>query len=120
MARSISAASVLPEWMTSSKACSAAPVQLPGVVEGLDLGLAVGSLRPLEQHVVARVRVEGRVEIDQVDRLVGDGLAQRPQIVAVIEMVHVPALVLGTGDNAAVRGSRGRCVGTMRAPMSRP
>ena len=34
-------------------------------------------------------RVEGRVQVDQVDRLVGDVLAQDAQVVAVVEQVRV-------------------------------
>ena len=41
---------------------------LPCVVKRLDLRGAVIALRPLEQHVVRRVRIEGRIEIDQIDR----------------------------------------------------
>jgi hypothetical protein len=36
-----------------------------------------------EQHVVASVAVERRVEVDQIDRLVWDVLAQDGEIVAI-------------------------------------
>jgi len=60
---------------------------VPGVVEGLDLGGRLVARGPLEQHVVAGVRVGRRVEVDEVDRRACDAVAQERQIVAVVEVV---------------------------------
>jgi hypothetical protein len=42
-----------------------------------------------EEHVVVLAAVEGRIEIDEVDRLVVDVLAQDSQVIAVIELVFL-------------------------------
>ena len=60
-----------------------APV--PGVVERLDL-LAGGAARLVaEEHIVAGVGVERRIQVDQVHAGVGDLLAEHGEIVAVEE-----------------------------------
>ncbi len=40
-----------------------------------------------EKYVVVGVRVEGRVEVDDVDALVGDVVAEDVEVVAVVEDV---------------------------------
>ena len=67
-----------------------AVVPVPGVVEGLDLGGALIALRPLEKDVVGGVRIERRVEIDQVDALVPDAVAQHLEVVAIVKVVAHP------------------------------
>lgn len=61
---------------------------VPGVVEGLDLRGALVAGGAAEEHVIAGVRVEGRVEIDEVDGAARDALAQDVQVIAVVEVVH--------------------------------
>ena len=64
---------------------------LPGVGERADLRRRLLA-RPLpEQHIVGGVGVEGRVEVDKVNRLVGHMLPQHRQVVPVVERVgHQP------------------------------
>ena len=68
-------------------------VPRPGVVEGFDLGRGGLAALILDEDVVGAVGVEGRVEVDQIHRLVRDVLTKHPQVVAVVEGVgpHVPA-----------------------------
>ena len=63
------------------------PAPVPGVLEGGDLGggFLAGALA--EEDVVGGVGVEGRVEVDEVDGLVGDVLAEYVQVVAEVEAV---------------------------------
>ena len=77
---------------------------VPGVVEGLDLRGAGVAGRPLEQDVVAGVRVERRVEVDEVDARGRDVVAQDLQVVAVVEVVHGSPVFLRT---ATVAGDAG-------------
>ena len=58
-------------------------VPVPGVLECGDLGLALLAALLLEQHVIRPVAVEGRVEVDQIDRGIGHIFAQNRQVVAV-------------------------------------
>ena len=51
-----------------------APV--PGVFEGLDLGVADSAGLLAKEDVVGSLRVEGRVEVDEVDGVVGDVMAE--------------------------------------------
>ena len=60
---------------------------VPGVLERLDLRLRLLAGRRLEQHVIGRVGIERRVEIDQIDALAANLLAQNFEIVTVIEPV---------------------------------
>ena len=55
----------------------------------MDLGFAFAHVALLEEHVVITVAVERRVEIDEVDRLVGERavLAQPAKVVAKVEEV---------------------------------
>ena len=63
------------------------PAPVPGVLEGGDLGggFLAGALA--EEDVVGGVGVEGRVQVDEVDGLVGDVLAEDVQVVAEVEAV---------------------------------
>jgi len=66
-------------------------VPMLGVVERLDLRLRLRAARRFEQHVVGGVRIEWRIEIDEIDALAGDAGAQHVEIVAVVELVgHAP------------------------------
>ena len=76
---------------------SGAFVPPPSVLERLNLRCRLRPITFCEQHVVAGVRVEGRIEVDQVDGLVVDVATEDVQVVAVVE------LVLGHG--------RSRCIG---------
>lgn len=75
----------VPPPLTSTIAFS---VRLPsGLKQRLDLRVRALAGLGLEQHVVIGVRVEWRVEVDEVDDFVGDILAQHRQIVAVVQLV---------------------------------
>ena len=60
---------------------------LPTVGEGFDLPLRGFARLLTEQQVVVAVAVEGWVEVDEVDALVGQVLAHHFQVVAVVEGV---------------------------------
>ena len=60
---------------------------VPSIVEGLDLRLRLVPVRRLEKHVIGRVRIERRIEIDEINALVGDVVAQDGEVVAIIERV---------------------------------
>lgn len=61
--------------------------QPPGVFEGHDLGTGAGAVFFGEEDVVVLAAVEGRIEVDEVDGLVLDVLAEDAEVVAVIELV---------------------------------
>src|SRR5665213_809115 len=66
---------------------------MPGIFEGFDLRLRLRPRRRAEQHIVGRLRIERRVEVDQIDALAGDAVAQNVQVIAVIKRVrHWPPL----------------------------
>ena len=58
----------LPSTASSLKRALGAVVPVPGVLEGLDLRRGSVPFCSLEQHVVAGVGVEGRVEVDRGPR----------------------------------------------------
>ncbi len=60
---------------------------VPGIVERLDLRLALVAVRRLEQHIVGGVGIERRVEIDEIDALAGDVLAQHREVVTIEQLV---------------------------------
>ncbi len=62
-------------------------VPRPCVVERFDLREALFAVRGLEQLVIAGIRVERRVQIDQVDTLGRDTLPQDGEVVAIIQLV---------------------------------
>ena len=50
-----------------------------------------------EQHVVGGVAVEGRVQVDEVDGLVGDVAPQNVEVVAVVqEIAHGAKAIIAT------------------------
>ena len=62
-----------------------APV--PGVFEGFDLCVADGAGLFAEEDVVGGLGIEGWVEVDEVDGVVGDVMAKDVEVVAVVEDV---------------------------------
>lgn len=58
---------------------------MPRIVKRLDLSGSVCAARMAEQDVVVGVRVERRVEVDEIDRLVLDVSSQHVEVVAVVE-----------------------------------
>lgn len=63
-------------------------VPVPGILKGLDLGSGPGAVTLGEEDVVGGVGVEGRVEVDEIDKVRGkSGTAQDAQVVAVVEEV---------------------------------
>src|SRR5215211_98503 len=86
---------------------------MPRIFERHDLRRRLLAARLAEQHVVVRRRVERRVEVDEVNRLVRYLLAQHAQVVAVVELVlpvHVGTLY-GSVPPAVAGGSGLRRVG---------
>ena len=61
-------------------------VPFPGIFEGHDLGTGTGAVFFGEEDVVVMAAVEGRVEVDEVDGLVLEVLAEFAEVVAVIEI----------------------------------
>ena len=59
-------------------------VPLPGVLEGANLGTGLRAVLLRKQDVIVLARVERRVKIDQVDRLVFHVSAEDVEVVAVI------------------------------------
>ena len=60
---------------------------MPGVVERLNLSVALPAALVLEQHVVAAAAVEGRIEVDQVHRFRWH-VFQDGQVIAEEDFVH--------------------------------
>ena len=88
---------------------------MPRVVECLDLGLGLLATVRLKEHVVGTIRVEGRVKVNEIDRLVLDMLAEYREVVPVEELVwradHYPSTLLGcrgTGPDPRLGLSRRR------------
>ena len=58
-----------------------------------------------QQHIVGAIGVEGRVEVDEIDRLGGRG-AEDGEVIAVIEGVHggvcplCPVIIIRRGQNS--------------------
>ena len=65
--------------------CIAAPV--PGVVECLYLGGGLGGIVLAKEDVVGGVGVEGRIEVDEIDGLIGDVLPHDGEVVTEVEFV---------------------------------
>jgi hypothetical protein len=70
-------------------------VPLPTVFEGGDLGGAARAVLLGEKDVVVLTGVEGWVEVDEVDGLVGDVVAEDFEVVAVVELVLLVGHALG-------------------------
>ena len=68
-------------------------VPLPCVLEGLDLRGGGGAVLFLEEGVVVLRAVEGRIEIDEVHRLVRNIAGEDVEVVAVVERAHGTAAV---------------------------
>jgi len=62
---------------------------MPGVLKGGNLRFAVGAAFGFEKHVVIAAAVEGRVEVNQVNAVIGKvfRVAQDVQIVAIIQTI---------------------------------
>jgi len=69
----------------------------PGVVERLDARVGAFAGRRFEQDVIAGARVEGRIEIDEIDRGIGDMFAKDVKIIAIEELVHARSVEEGGG-----------------------
>ena len=63
-------------------------VPVPSILEGFDLGSGARAVLLLEEDIVGLIAVEGRIQIDQIHRVVGNVAPQNIQVVAVIEMGH--------------------------------
>jgi len=63
-------------------------VPMPGVLKGANLAGGVGAVLFMEEGVVVLGGVEGRVEINQVNRLVLDVTLENFEVVAVIKRAH--------------------------------
>ncbi len=73
---------------------------MPGVLERFDLRVRVLPLRRLEKDIVIGVRIERRVEIDEVHAFIRDMLAQNMQIVAEVERVgHTSPVTQRSADS---------------------
>ena len=62
-------------------------IPVPRILESLDLGLGLLTGRSLKQDVIGGVRIERRVEINQVNRFIRDALPEHGEIVTVIKSV---------------------------------
>jgi hypothetical protein len=60
---------------------------MPGIVKSLDLRLALVPVRRPEEQIVIGVGIERRIEIDEIDALVLDVLAQNGKVVTIKECV---------------------------------
>ena len=63
-------------------------VPLPCVLEGGDLGGGARAVLLREEDVVVLAGVEGRIEVDEIDGLAGDVVAEDGEVVAVEELVE--------------------------------
>ena len=80
-------------------------VPLPGVFEGVNLGAGLRAVFFGEEDVVVLPRVEGRVEVDEVDGLVLDVALEDFVVVAVVELVFGGhGLWVSIADLVGVRG----------------
>ena len=81
------------------------PHPFPGVLEGHDLGGGAGAVLFGEEDVVVLAAIEGRVEVDEVDRFVFDVAAEDVEVVAVVE------LVLGHLGGTVPQGNQAQSLG---------
>ena len=62
---------------------------MPGVLEGDELGVALAAGLVFEDDVVVPIRVEWRIEVNEINRLIRDVSAEDFQVVAVVEQVGI-------------------------------
>src|ERR1019366_348916 len=67
-------------------------IPAPGVFEGANLAGGVGAVLFVEEGVVVLGGVEGRVQIDEINRLVLQIPPHDVEIVAVIKRAHAPSV----------------------------
>ena len=82
---------------------------MPSIEKRFDLRLARLAFGRLEKKIVVALRVEGRVQVDEVHRLVGDLAAEHVEVVPVVERVH-PRIVAQRPDRIA-ETTKGRVSG---------
>ncbi len=61
---------------------------MPGVLKGGDLRVGLVSLRRFEKHGIIALRIERRIEINEIDRFIRNVFAENIEIIAEIEFVH--------------------------------
>ena len=82
-------------------------IPAPGVFEGANLAGGVGAVLFVEEGVVVLGGVEGRVQIDEINRLVLQIPPHDVEIVAVIKRAHAPSVAGGPpGINAGFSSPR--------------
>ncbi len=70
-------------------------VPLPCVLEGVDLRTGLGAVFFGEEDVVVLAGVEGRIEVDEIDRLVFDVALENFEVIAVVKLVFLGVHGLG-------------------------
>ena len=63
-------------------------VPVPGIFKGFNLRLAALTLGRFEEEIVVALRIERRVEVDEVNGFVREVLAEDVEVVAVEKLVH--------------------------------
>ena len=84
MERSISAASAFPLFITPSNASSASSPQCHVSSKGFNLGARPFAGGTLKKDIVSGLAVERRIEINEVNAFIVDGVLHDGQVVAVI------------------------------------
>ena len=82
-------------------------VPAPGVFEGANLAGGLRAVFFVEEGVVVLGGVEGRVEIDEVHRLVLEVAAEDVEVVAVVERAHAASVGNARPVNQTFLGGRG-------------
>jgi hypothetical protein len=98
------AASLLDDLLQSALGVD---VPLPGVLEGVNLGAGLGTVLLGEENVIVLAGVEGRVEVDEVHRLVLYISLEDFEIVAVIELVFLGRHGIGMRLTQRTAGMKG-------------
>ena len=70
-----------------TKNCLSLVIPVPGVVKRLTLRGGPAAVGGFEEDVIPGVRVEGRVEIDQVHAFGRDVVAQHDKVVAIVKVI---------------------------------
>ena len=86
--RSISAALELFPDITPSKANSASSPQCQVSKKASICALDLSPCRALKQHVISRLAIEWRVQVDEIHTLIVYGVLQNREVVAVVEGVQ--------------------------------